>query len=138
MRKGLRALSYFHTVNILVRLLISTIAVLITDMLLPGVSLGDMNNFNGILTAILTAAVLSLLNSLLRPVLVLLTLPVTILSLGLFLLVINAGLVLLAAKLIHGFSVDSFWWALGFSLLLSIVQGFLNALDGGSRRGQQD
>jgi len=64
---------------------------------------------------------------------VLLTLPVTILTLGLFLLVINAGIVLIAAKLIDGFQVDSFWWALGFSLLLSMVTSILSAFDGGSK-----
>jgi putative membrane protein len=61
--------------------------------------------------------------------LVLLTLPVTMVTLGLFLLVINAGMVLLASRIVSGFVVESFWWALGFSLLLSIVQGFLQVLD---------
>ena len=72
-----------------------------------------------------------------KPVLVILTLPITFLTLGLFLLVINAGLVLLAAKLIPGFTVESFWWALGFSLVLSVVQGLLNALDGGAKRKEE-
>ena len=123
--------------KILIRLIISTIAVLVADLLLSGVSLGDMSQTNGLLTALLVAAVLGLLNALLKPILVLLTLPVTILTLGLFLLVINAGIVLIAAKLIDGFQVDSFWWALGFSLLLSLVQGFLNALDGGNRKREE-
>lgn len=124
--------------NIIVRLIISTLAVLIADLLLRGVSLGPMDTLNGVLTAVLTAAVLALLNGILKPVLVLLTLPITFFTLGLFLLVINAGLVLLAAKLIPDFTVDSFWWALGFSLVLSIVQGFLNALDGSAKRKQQE
>lgn len=115
--------------NLLTRLIISTIAVLITDLLLPGVRLAVMDSLNGVLTALLVAAVLALLNNLLKPLLILLTLPVTVMTLGLFLLVINAGMVLLAARLVHGFEVDSFWWALGFSILLSIVQGFLQGLD---------
>ncbi|MBK7381930.1 MAG: phage holin family protein [Flavobacteriales bacterium] len=115
--------------NVIVRLLVSTIAVLITDLLLRGVSLGDLDNVNGVLTAVLTAAVLALLNNLLRPLLIVLTLPITFLSLGLFLLVINAALVMLASKIVPGFTVDGWWWALGFSLVLSIVQGLLNALD---------
>ncbi|HQV75521.1 MAG: phage holin family protein [Flavobacteriales bacterium] len=119
--------------KILIRLIISTIAVLVADLLLSGVSLGDMSQTNGLLTALLVAAVLGLLNALLKPILVLLTLPVTILTLGLFLLVINAGIVLIAAKLIDGFQVDSFWWALGFSLLLSMVTSILSAFDGGSK-----
>jgi putative membrane protein len=123
--------------KIIVRLLISTIAVLITDLLLSGVSIGSMDTANGVLTAILIAAVLALLNNLLRPLLILLTLPVTLLSLGLFLLVINAAMVKLADRLIDGFTVDSWWWALGFSLVLSIVQSFLNALDGGGKQREQ-
>ncbi|WKZ65086.1 MAG: phage holin family protein [Flavobacteriales bacterium] len=115
--------------NTLVKLLISTIAVLIADLLLPGVSLGSMDTFNGVLTALLTAAVLSLLNALLKPILILFTLPITVFTLGLFLLVINAGMVLLAAKLVPGFHVDGFWWALGFSILLSVVQGLLQSFD---------
>ena len=118
----------------IVRLLISTIAVLITDLLLRGVSLGDMDTMNGLLTAVLVAAVLALLNGLLKPILILFTLPITFVTLGLFLLVINAAMVLLADKIVPGFTVDSFWWALGFSLVLSIVQGFLNALDRGSNK----
>lgn len=115
--------------NTLVKLLISTIAVLIADLLLPGVSLGSMDTFNGVLTALLTAAVLSVLNALLKPILILFTLPITVFTLGLFLLVINAGMVLLAAKLVPGFHVDGFWWALGFSILLSVVQGLLQSFD---------
>ncbi len=122
--------------NVIVRLLVSTIAVLITDLLLRGVSLGDLDNVNGVLTAVLTAAVLALLNNLLRPLLIILTLPITFLTLGLFLFVINAGLVLLAAKIVPGFTVESCWWALGFSLVLSIVQGLLNALDRKPKEGR--
>ena len=109
--------------QIIIRLIISTIAVLVTDLLLSGVRAEDF------LTGLLVAVVLGLLNTVLRPLLILLTLPVTVITLGLFLLVINAGMVLLADKLVPGFEVDSFWWALGFSLVLSLVQGFLNALD---------
>ncbi len=131
-RKGRKALSYFSTMNILVRLIISTIAVLVTDLLLRGVHAEDF------LTGLLVAAVLGLLNTIVRPLLILLTLPITFITLGLFLLVINAGMVLLADRMIPGFTVDSFWWALGFSLLLSIVQGFLNGLDSSSQRRSQE
>lgn len=120
--------------NILIRLIISTIAVLVADLLLRGVSLGDMSQTNGLLTALLVAAVLGLLNALLKPLLIILTLPVTVLTLGLFLLVINAVIVLLAAKLVDGFHVDSFWWALGFSLLLSMITSVLSAFDGSSKK----
>lgn len=117
--------------QLIIRLLISTIAVLVTDLLLRGVHANDF------VTGLLVAVVLGLLNTLLKPLLVILTLPVTVLTLGLFLLVINAGMVLLAAKIVPGFVVESFWWALGFSILLSIVQGFLNALDGGQAKRRE-
>lgn len=115
----------------LIKLLLGTIAVLIADLLLRGVSLGDMETLNGVLTAVLTAAVLALLNSFLKPILILFTLPITVLSLGLFLLVINAGLVMLADSIVPGFTIEPprFWWALGFSLIVSVVQGLLQGLD---------
>jgi len=76
-------------------------------------------------TAIILAVVLAVLNALLKPILIILTLPITIITLGLFLFVINAGIILLADKFIDGFTVDGFWWALLFSLLLSIVTAVL-------------
>lgn len=123
--------AYRLRMNLIVRLLISTIAVLVTDLLLSGVHAEDF------VTGLLVAIVLGLLNTIVRPLLILLTLPITVVTLGLFLLVINAGLVLLAAKIVPGFVVESFWWALGFSLVLSIVQGFLNALDSKPRPPQE-
>ena len=124
--------------NLLVRLIIATLAVLITDLLLPGVSLGDMGTTNGLITALLVAAVLGLLNSIVRPLLILLTLPVTLVTLGLFILVINAAMVLLADRLIDGFTVNGFWWALAFSVVQWLVQGFLNTLDGGKSRRSRE
>lgn len=117
--------------NVLLRILIGTIAVLIADLLLKGVSLGDMETTNGVLTAILTAAVLALLNGFVRPILILFTLPITLFSLGLFLLVINAAMVMLADSLIDGLTIEQprFWWALGFSLIVSIVQSMLSRMD---------
>jgi putative membrane protein len=76
-------------------------------------------------TAIVFAAVLAILNIFIRPLIVLLTLPVTILTLGLFLFVINALVVLIASKLVNGITVASFGWALLFSLILSLVTSVL-------------
>lgn len=101
--------------NFLTRLLLSAIAVLITDWLLPGVEA------EGFLVALLVAAVLALLNAIVKPVLIVLTIPITIVTLGLFLLVINALIILMADKLISGFHVDGFWWALLFSIILSAI-----------------
>jgi len=101
------------------KVLISSIAVVISAYLLPGVHVKDF------ITALVVAFVLGLLNMLLKPILVILTIPVTILSLGLFLLVINAFIVQLAAYFVKGFLVDGFWWALLFSIILSIVTWIL-------------
>ena len=108
--------------KLLVRLAVSTLAVFIAAYVLPGI------HVSGWVTALVVAVILGVLNAVLRPILVLLTLPATILSLGLFILVINAIIVLLVSWLVPGFVVVSFWWALGFSLVVSIVSGFLNAL----------
>jgi putative membrane protein len=73
--------------------------------------------------------VLALLDSFVKPILVILTIPFTLITLGLFLLVINAVIVLAGAKLVDGFSVDSFWWALGFSLVVSLIVTLLESFD---------
>lgn len=103
----------------ILKLLLSALAVLVIEYILPGVSV------DSITTALWVALILSLLYGFIKPILVVLTFPITILTLGLFLLVINALLIMLAAKLIDGFEVSSFWWAVLFSILLSIVQSFL-------------
>lgn len=108
----------------IIQLIISTLAVLISAYILPGVNIAD----NSFLTALIVAAVLSFLNAVVKPIMIVLTIPVTILSLGLFLLVINAFIILLTAKLVEGFKVDSFWWALLFSLILSLVTSILQGI----------
>jgi len=87
----------------------------VVAFILPGVRI------EGILAALATALVLGLVNGILRPVLLILTLPLTVLTLGLFLFVLNALMVLLAAAIVPGFVVAGFWWALLFSLILSLV-----------------
>jgi len=76
-------------------------------------------------TAIIFAVVLAVLNAILKPILIILTLPITLVTFGLFLFVINALIILLADRFIPGFEVDGFWWALLFSLLLSIITSVL-------------
>ena len=115
--------------NFLVKLLISTLAVIITAYLLPGVEVRN----DSVLIAVIVAAVLAFLNSILKPILIFLTIPITVFSLGLFLLVINAFIIMLADKLVDGFSVRNFWWALLFSIVLSIVNGILSRLGRSSR-----
>ncbi|RTE53668.1 phage holin family protein [Arenibacter aquaticus] len=105
--------------NLILRILLSALAVVVLAKILPGVGVDSYT------TAIIVAMVLSLLNFIVKPILVILTLPVTILTLGLFLLIINAIIILLADSLVDGFQVTNIWWALLFSLLLSFLQSIL-------------
>ncbi|MFI5187409.1 MAG: phage holin family protein [Chitinophagales bacterium] len=77
-------------------------------------------------TALIFSVVLSVLNIFIKPLLILFTLPATILTLGLFLFVINAIIVLLASNIVNGFRIDNFWWALLFSLILSLLTSVFN------------
>jgi len=108
--------------KILMNWLVYTLAITITSYILPGVQIG------GLKAALLAALVLGLVNAILRPLLIFFTLPITILSMGLFVLVINAGLVLAASRLVSGFYVAGFWWALAFSLVIALVNWLLNRL----------
>lgn len=108
--------------NFLIKILLSAAAVIAVSYILPGVKVNDF------LTALILAVILSFLNFLVKPVLVILTIPLTIVTLGLFLLVINAVIILLADSLVAGFEVKGFWWALLFSLLLSIANSLLTDL----------
>jgi putative membrane protein len=81
-------------------------------------------------TALIVAVVLGLLNIFIKPILVILTLPFTIVTLGLFLLVINAIIILLCDNIVGGFSVASFWTAVFFSLILSILQSIMYKIIG--------
>ncbi len=108
--------------EILISWLISTLAIIVTAYVLPGVRVESF------LTALVTAVVLGIINSVLKPILLLLTLPINVLTLGLLTFVINALLVLLAANLVPGFHVDGFWWALAFSIVLSLVNTLLGNL----------
>lgn len=112
----------FTFMKYLLRLLLSALAVVILSKILSGVTVDDYA------TAILVAIALSLLNFLVRPILVILTLPITLITFGLFLLIINALIILLADYFISGFSVSSIWSALLFSLLLSLLQSILFSL----------
>lgn len=111
--------------SLLMNWLVSTVAILISAYVLPGVTV------EGFVPALIAAVVLGAVNMILKPLLLLLTLPVNILTLGLFTFVINGFLILLVARIVPGFKVNGFWWALLFSLVLTIVQGVLQSF--GSR-----
>jgi putative membrane protein len=106
--------------TLLVHWLIYAVAILITAYLLPGVRL------SGFFAALVTALVLGLINTFIRPLLLFLTLPLNILTLGLLTFVINALLILLTSAIVSGFAVEGFWWALLFSLVLSVVSYVLS------------
>jgi len=108
--------------KILIKWLVSATAILISAYLIPGIDVG------GIWTALVLAVILALINIIIRPILVIVTLPINILTLGLFTFVINALLILLSATIVKGFDVDGFLPALLFAIILSIVNYFLSVL----------
>jgi putative membrane protein len=108
----------------LLQSVLSAVAVLFTAQILPGVEV------SGIVDALLVALVLSFLNTFLKPLLLILTIPVTLLTFGLFLLVINAVIIIVADALLDGFNVNGFGWALLFSLILSVINAVLQSMTG--------
>ena len=113
---------YFRIMNWIVKFLLNGLAVVLTAYLLPGVDVTDY------WTALIVALVLTIANVIVKPILIVLTIPITIVTLGLFLLVINALIILMADYLVDGFSVDGFWWALLFSLILSLFNSLFDDL----------
>lgn len=111
----------------ILNLLVTSIAVILSARILPGV------HIDGLEVALFVALALWLLNFLVKPLLVILTLPFTIATFGLFLIFINAVIILAADQLIHRFSIDSFGWALLFSLFLAVIRGLLEGLTGSRR-----
>jgi len=107
----------------IIRVLITALAVWVADYFLSGVHISSDAK-----TIIIVALVLALLNTFIKPILVILTIPVTIVTLGLFLLIINALMVKWADSLIEGFTVNGWWPAILFSLIVSLVSALLNGL----------
>lgn len=108
--------------NLIIRLFVTAIVAYLLTTILPGV------HFDGFSGAVIFAIVLGVLNLTIKPVLGLLGLPLTIITLGLFALVINAVIILIADYFIDSMLVDGFWWALIFSVLLSIFTSLANSL----------
>lgn len=100
---------------IIIQILIIAVAVIITALILPGIKIKSFGS------AVILAIVLSLLNYFVTPVMVFLSIPITIVTFGLFLFVINALIIMLAGAIVSGFKVEGFWWALIFSIVLSFV-----------------
>ncbi len=102
--------------------ILNAVALLVVAYLLPGITVASFGS------ALIAALVLGLVNMLVKPVLVLLTLPITIVTLGLFLIVINALLFWFVGSVLKGFQVNGFWWAVGGAILYSIISGLLTKL----------
>lgn len=112
--------------NFIINLLVTAVSA----FLLAEYIFADGVRIEGFMPAIIFALVFGIVNAIIKPILVVLTIPVTVLSLGLFIFVINALMVMLAAYFVNGIEIDSFWWALGFSVLLAIVSSLLGSLVG--------
>jgi len=106
----------------ILRFLLNGLAVVLTAYILPGVSVTDY------WTALIVALVLAIVNLIVKPILVIFTIPITLVTLGLFLLVINALMILLVDYFVDGFTVNGFWWALAFSLILSVFNSMFSDL----------
>lgn len=107
--------------DFIINLLITAAVVMFTAWILPGI---QIKNY---WSAIVVAIILALLNIFVKPVMVFLTIPFTIITFGLFLLVINALIILLAGAIVSGFKVMGFWWALAFSIVISLISYILGA-----------
>ncbi|MDO5653342.1 MAG: phage holin family protein [Brachymonas sp.] len=101
--------------KLLLKWVLLAVALMGMAYVMPGITVQSFG------AAMLAAAVIGLFNALLRPILLILTLPITVLTLGLFLLVINALMFWLAGRVLSGFSVASFWWALGGAVVYSLL-----------------
>lgn len=108
--------------KLIFKILLTAVAVFALAYILTGVVVTSY------WAAIIVAIVLGFLRAIVRPILIFLTFPITIVTLGLFLLVINAAMIMMADFFIDGFAVRNFWWALGFSLALSFLQSILHSM----------
>lgn len=113
--------------KLIIKLLLTALAVVVLAKILPGVTVESYGS------AIIVAVVIALLRLFVKPILVILTLPITIITFGLFLLIINAIIILLANYFVGGFTVATIWWALLFSLLLSVFQSILFSIIPGDK-----
>jgi len=106
----------------LARLVLNGVAIILAAYVLPGIHIA------GFFAALVAGVILGFVNAIVRPVLFFLTLPLTLITLGLFIFVLNAICFALTAWLVPGFSVDGFWWAIFGALLVSIVSWILNGI----------
>ena len=112
-----------RSIGMIGTLLVNTLSIFAVSYILTGI------HVDSIMTALVLAIIRAVLNSTVRPLLVIITIPLTLLTFGLFLLVVNVLVLYVAEMLIGGFSIDGFWWALLFSVLVTFVNGVLFGLE---------
>jgi putative membrane protein len=120
-----------NCMGFLLKLVLTALAVIVTSSVLPGVFIENA------WTAVIVAAVLSFLNAIIKPLMIILTIPITIFTLGFFLLVINAFMILLTDRIVDGFEVESFFTAFLFSIVLSIVNWVFEGLSSSSKKEEE-
>jgi putative membrane protein len=108
--------------NIILHLLVSVVAILVAEYILPGITVA------GFVPALVLAIVLGAINLFIRPILVVLTLPLSFVTLGLFSLVLNTLLIMLAGAIVPGVDIANFWWALLFGIVLAVISGLFKNL----------
>jgi len=114
--------------GLVIRWLVSAAALYMTSLIVRGIEI------HGVVTLLFAAVAIGVLNAVVRPVILLLTLPLNVLTLGLFTLVVNAGMLWMASKVVIGFTVHGFWAALGGWLLMSFFTFLINLLIGETGR----
>lgn len=121
-----------------IRLVVNSVAIWLTSLLLSGVSLTESQGWDQVLVVGVVGLIFTLVNLIVKPIVSLFALPLTIITLGLFTLVVNALMLLLTSWLTSftdwGLFVDGFWWALLAALIISIITGVLNAVLGSAKR----
>jgi putative membrane protein len=108
--------------DILINLLVSGLSVFLADYLLAGIKVSSF------IQAIMVGIILGIVNTIIRPIILFFTLPLNLVTFGLFTFVVNALMVLLVAKVVPDFYVANFWWALAFSVVVSLISTFLSGL----------
>ena len=114
---------YECNMKLLVRLLINAVAVLICAYFIPGVTV------DGFVSALWVAVALAILNTFLKPILMLISFPINLITFGLFTIIVNTIIILLADYLVPGLTIETFWLAVLFGIVLTIVSGILDNLD---------
>ncbi len=109
--------------NLLLNIIFTSLALIIATYVVPGASMSNL------LIAVLAAVILGIVNTLIKPIVIILTLPINILTLGLFTFVVNALMIMLVAGIVPGFEINGFWNALLFSIVVSILKIIFNRFD---------